>query len=593
MIINFIYIAQIVKKGQSKTAENQLPNINEELTLNNDKEKEQEKKKKIYIETDESILKRVKIFEDGEKKNKSLKEKEDYYKRLYEQNRENNRERMKNLRQYIKDVKDKTKTSDEFYDELLKYIKKYENDNPEEEGKEKDIFEKYKKLLKIDKQSNNNFAILSEIKKFENIQIDSNNQPESNIFFKKAKKFRKNIIVSNEINDVNIIPDLDEYMKDKIKSYKIDNIKNDNNTIPGYKKEKYTDLIISNNIINITLEKNPKNLLYQNGNYTVNGIPIDEILNSKIRKILERLSEDDKINYQKVEQIYNDINNNKDKNKDIYNNLIKNNFCIECDACFNKANEEQNLQHDEHNIIQLEKNIFNDFDEELNININELDYNDTLNKIYEQLKKDQNKILKYEKNIIISFYSNLLYHLYDIIVNNNCIEDLYRSIVKINELYESDIESQEINSYFKNYFSFYVQRITTLSYYKVKKIEKLMAELLSDNEYNDEFNEETDIFDDVDFEPQKEIKLNNFNSGYKVKRNDIEKIENVFYDKKQLDNEGNKKYFLRLGLDLKFKYGKENCISDLYDKAVEENIEPKYYENFILKELNVFEDKIN
>ena len=275
MIINFIYIAQIVKKGQSKTAENQLPNINEELTLNNDKEKEQEKKKKIYIETDESILKRVKIFEDGEKKNKSLKEKEDYYKRLYEQNRENNRERMKNLRQYIKDVKDKTKTSDEFYDELLKYIKKYENDNPEEEGKEKDIFEKYKKLLKIDKQSNNNFAILSEIKKFENIQIDSNNQPESNIFFKKAKKFRKNIIVSNEINDVNIIPDLDEYMKDKIKSYKIDNIKNDNNTIPGYKKEKYTDLIISNNIINITLEKNPKNLLYQNGNYTVNGIPID------------------------------------------------------------------------------------------------------------------------------------------------------------------------------------------------------------------------------------------------------------------------------------------------------------------------------
>ena len=129
MIINFIYIAQIVKKGQSKTAENQLPNINEELTLNNDKEKEQEKKKKIYIETDESILKRVKIFEDGEKKNKSLKEKEDYYKRLYEQNRENNRERMKNLRQYIKDVKDKTKTSDEFYDELLKYIKKYENDN--------------------------------------------------------------------------------------------------------------------------------------------------------------------------------------------------------------------------------------------------------------------------------------------------------------------------------------------------------------------------------------------------------------------------------------------------------------------------------
>jgi hypothetical protein len=56
---------------------------------------------------------------------------------------------------------------------------------------------------------------------------------------------------------------------------------------------------------------------------------------------------------------------------------------------------------------------------------------------------------------------------------------------------------------------------------------------------------------------------------------------------KQLENEGNKKYFLRLGLDLKFKYSKNESINELYNKALEKGIEPKFYESFILSELNV------
>jgi hypothetical protein len=224
-------------------------------------------------------------------------------------------------------------------------------------------------------------------------------------------------------------------------------------------------------------------------------------------------------------------------------------------------------------------------DEELKIDINELDYNASLKKIYEHLKREQNKVLKYGKNIIINFYADLLFHLYEIIVNNNSIEDLNESIVIINELYKSKIEpiEGEVNDFFKNYFLFYVQRITKLSYQKLKKIEKLMAEILDINNKNDE---EADIFEDSsDSENQ-----DTYFDTLKVKRSEIDNIfekDEINNNNKQLDNEGNKKYFLRLGLDLKFKYSKNESINELYNKALEKGIEPKFYESFILSELNV------
>ena len=36
---------------------------------------------------------------------------------------------------------------------------------------------------------------------------------------------------------------------------------------------------------------------------------------------------------------------------------------------------------------------------------------------------------------------------------------------------------------------------------------------------------------------------------------------------------------------MKFKYGKNCSISDLYTKAKEQNINPKDYEDFLMKEL--------
>ena len=176
-------------------------------------------------------------------------------------------------------------------------------------------------------------------------------------------------------------------------------------------------------------------------------------------------------------------------------------------------------------------------------------------------------------------------------MNNNSIEDLNEAIIKINELYKSNIEliNDGVNDYFKKYFLFYVQRITELSYQKLKKIERLMADLLDIN--NIKKDEETDILDDNSDSENKNI----FFDSFRVKRSDIdnifEKDEINKNNNKQLENEGNKQYFLRLGLDLKFKYGKKESINELYNKAVKKGIEPQFYENFILSELNIVDEK--
>ena len=554
-------------------------------------------------------MNRVKIFEDREKKNKSLKEKEDYRQIHYAQNRANMRERMMKLKKFLKDKNDLSKTDEEFfekykhffaeygvknYQELLKLINNYDKENPEE--LEKELVQKYKNSLKIDKQlskdGKNGFSILPQIEKFKNLEISEINN-ENKGYFNGCKRFKKKLEKCNKINEFNLIPDMEKYMKEKIKSYEINN-QSENICYIKNKKLKYnpeTELIISSNNINITIERSNNNILSKGEDYTENGIPINELIDSKIKKILGRLSENDKLNYEKVEQIINDMNNNK--NKELNNDLLKNNFCLDCHQSFKNDNNEECSLHKEHNFLCIPNNLASDIDAELNININELDYNDSLNKIYVYLKKEQNKVLNYRKNIIIIFYADLLFHLYEIIVNNNSIEDLNESIIKINELYKTNIESKEereINLYFKNYFLFFVQRITKLSYYKLKKIEKLMADLQDINNIDKDV--ETDIFDDnSDAETQ-----NYFFNSFKVKMNENDKCFdndeiNLNNTNKQLENEGNKKYFLRLGLDLKFKYGKTESISELYNKAEENHIQPKFYEEFIRNELKIFDKK--
>jgi hypothetical protein len=53
-----------------------------------------------------------------------------------------------------------------------------------------------------------------------------------------------------------------------------------------------------------------------------------------------------------------------------------------------------------------------------------------------------------------------------------------------------------------------------------------------------------------------------------------------------------KKYFLQLGLSLKFKYSERIknsnvSLADIYDKIKEQNIPNTEWQDFILKELNI------
>ena len=154
------------------------------------------KKKTVYIETNERIRDKVNIFEDRERKNRTEKEEEDYWIKLFEQNKKNNREKMRRLKFLFKD---NMKVNEEFYEqnkkfleeigiksyeELLKLINAYDKENKDYQ---KDMIENYKKNLKIEKQLNqegkNGFSIIPPINKFENIEISNIN--DNNISYPK------------------------------------------------------------------------------------------------------------------------------------------------------------------------------------------------------------------------------------------------------------------------------------------------------------------------------------------------------------------------------------------------------------------------
>ena len=110
-----------------------------------------------------------------------------------------------------------------------------------------------------------------------------------------------NIQVCQNINEHNIFANNDEYLKNKIKVYLIDN--SNREQIICNKKIKYneSELIISNEIcIFIELEKKKKKI--DDDNIVENGIPVDDL---KIRK--RRMLENAANNAEKVTLIIEDI----------------------------------------------------------------------------------------------------------------------------------------------------------------------------------------------------------------------------------------------------------------------------------------------
>jgi hypothetical protein len=374
-----------------------------------------------------------------------------------------------------------------------------------------------------------------------------------------------NIQVCNNINEHKILANNDEYLKNKIKVYLIDN--SNREQIICNKKIKYneSELNISNEIsIFIELEKKKKKI--DDDNIVENGIPVDDL---KIRK--RRMLENAANNAEKVTLIIEDIKKEsitkkifEEKNIPIYYY-----FCINCYQCYNSKETEEINEHLEHFVIKV-----NDF-----IEVNkEIDYNERLNILYKILIKEQNKIIKNGNNNLINYYRQLLLNLYEIIINNDSSEELNTSIIAIYEDYLKEDELGTFTNDIKDYFLFFSQKICELANLKVKEISVNEddtgegAGLVEDN--TSDFKE----FDDLD-------DLNEFdseNNGENINNNN----NNNSFEKCNSD-EDKKKYFFKLGFKLSNKNKNNISINELYSKAKEESIEPNDYENFLIKEFNM------
>jgi len=571
------------KKKVLKEEMDKLNNIKEKEKADEEEEESEESGDTIIIKPDENILNKVDIFEDSIERNLRIKEEEERRQKLYEQNRANMRERMRRLKKFIRENIQYSQNTEDFfkkhkkyfeeykvsnYSELLLLLYNYDLQNPDEVEREKR--ERFLEKLKIEHVKGNDLTIIPEIKIFSNLNMS--NSKNGIIYINKYKYFKK--IEKCKTNEYKFIPDILEYLAKISKKYEINKT---TESFMGIEKIKYdeSELNESSNI-NITIKRTSKNEIEQMENYTENGIPIDELRNRKINKLLKNLSEEDSNNYEKVKEIIGDLNN-----KNCNSSILENIFCLNCNKCF-KPNE----SHSHSNHLTIKIDTFNDFESELN----DLDYNASLNKLYENLKKDQNKILKNGNEKLIIYYNQILFYLYEIIINNNSIEDLNTSIININEDYNKEKESETFNEYFKDYFLFYVKMISQLTYFKEKKIEKLLVDLEYEN--NKLENITLDTLDG---------NTNNYYSDSHTskinKRRESDDYDEMFSPKinekldknkiKQYNEKDKKKYFLKLGLKLKFQNGKKESITELYSDARKQNINPLNYENFIIKGLAI------
>ena len=208
-----------------------------------------------------------------------------------------------------------------------------------------------------------------------------------------------------------------------------------------------------------------------------------------------------------------------------------------------------------------------------------MNYNKCLEKLYEKLKKDQKLLLKSKKNKLITYYGKIIFSLYDIISNNFSIELLNSSIITINKDYDNEKELKIFDHFFMDYFLIYIEKILKLACSKRKKIEELLIEIEDGDEIGD-----SEIFENKEDEIIKSGNNRTYNAEETNTSNNFDKVQ-INFD--EFRDEDKRDYFLKLGLNLKYEYGKKESITLLYNKAKEKNIYPIDYENFIKKEFNI------
>ena len=286
-------------EGLSNEAKKKALNeLNKQIEEELEKEENDEgNKKTILIDPPKNIINTINIYEDSIERNEKLREEEEQRQRLYEQNRINTRARMRQLKKFIKEKRGLSKNDEEFFEkykkdfedykvnnfqELLFLIFNFDRENPDEVEREK----REQFLEKLDVEHLNDLEIIPETKVFDNLDMSLNS--DNNIIHINKSKYFKNLKNCYTVNEYNFIPNKKEYINKKAKIYEVINL---DESILGTKKIQYneSELTESSNISFISYDRSPKYEIDKIENYVENGIPIDELRNRKINKILKNL----------------------------------------------------------------------------------------------------------------------------------------------------------------------------------------------------------------------------------------------------------------------------------------------------------------
>ena len=311
---------------------------------------------------------------------------------------------------------------------------------------------------------------------------------------------------------------------------------------------------------------------------------------------------------------------------------------ILCINCYESIKYKDMDKHSEICVIHKDEYKDNAYDE---------DYNTRIFKLHESLKNKKKEIILKNNNNLSNFYENLSKIVYDILINNNSIEELKMNINDINEIINNELEKIDLSENYKFYFLLFCERLSQLVKMKLEDMEKIIRNnnKINSNDlkdsFDDEFEDEEDFKDDehikymkqqlsnLDYKTkEKEEELNQWKKEAKILENNLRKTKNNRNDVSEINSEINsknensdilttftgqmsefdfdlnpnendfeseedrKKYFLSVGLNLKFKYSElinENLsIADLYEKCKELKIQPQNFQDFLIKELNIY-----
>ena len=444
----------------------------------------------------------------------------------------------------------------------------------------------------------------------------------------KINNNKKDLIVSNEgansvygtlnLQDVHISNDDNQEIKykakvlpNKVTSHKYDDIN-------------YNNINDSNNI-------NNNNNITNNNNIN-NNVAIQKVLESKeIKNKYQKniITSLDNITIMKYQ-----INDSAIPLDPSFLDVL----CINCYECIKF--EDMDL-HSQKCVIKLSGFKDNAYDE---------DYNTRIFKLHESLKSKKNEIENNKDKELVNFYNRLVKIIYQILINNNSIEELDSSISEINKMTKNDIEKGNFTQNYKFYFLLFCQRISQLVYMKLKDMEKLMISInhnsskdsidsldeeyninnkLEDDEHIKYMKEQLTSIEDKTNKAKKELKqwkkeakllentlrrpqvqrneqlsdiasdINSKNENYDIlttftgQMSDFgdENINDEDFDNFNEDDQ--KKYFLSIGLGIKFKYSEQIeedvSIADLFEKAKNKGIKPQNYHDFLIRELNINE----